>query len=67
MFVATISTRCNIFCSGDNMNTFLNENWKELVRDLAPPIAEALSQVVQTILTNIFELVPFDEAFPETV
>jgi hypothetical protein len=49
------------------MNTFLNENWKELVRDLSPPIGEALSQVVQRILTNIFELVPFDEAFPETV
>jgi hypothetical protein len=49
------------------MNTFLNENWKELVRDLAPPIGEALSQAAQTILINIYELVPFDESFPETV
>jgi hypothetical protein len=49
------------------MNTFMNENWRELVRDLATPIGEALSQVMQRILTNIFELVPFDEAFPVTV
>jgi hypothetical protein len=49
------------------MNTILNENWKELVRDLAPPVGEALSQVVKQIITTIFELVPFDEAFPERV
>ena len=49
------------------MNTFLNENWKDLERDIAPPIGEALSQVVERILTNIFELVPLDEAFLETV
>jgi hypothetical protein len=49
------------------MNSFLNENWRDLIRDLAPPIGEALSQVVQQILTNIFELVPYDVAFPERV
>jgi hypothetical protein len=49
------------------MNTFLNDNWREVVRDLAPTVGEALGQVVQGILTNIYELVPYDEAFPETV
>jgi len=49
------------------MNTFLNENWRELVRDLASPIGEALGEVVKIILTNIFELVPYDEAFLDTV
>ena len=49
------------------MNTFLNENWKEMLDDLSSPIGEALNQVLQTILTNIFELVPYDEAFPEAV
>jgi len=49
------------------MNMFLNENWKDLVRDLAPPIGEALGQVLKTVLTNIYELVPYDEAFPETL
>lgn len=49
------------------MNTFLNENWREVVRDLTPPISEVISEVVKTILANIFELVPYDESFPETV
>jgi len=49
------------------MNSFLNENWREVVRDLAPPVGEALGQALHTLLTDIFELVPYDEAFPETV
>jgi hypothetical protein len=49
------------------MNTFLNENWRDLMRELEKPINEALSEIGKRILTNIFELVPFDEAFPETV
>jgi hypothetical protein len=49
------------------MNSFLNENWRELVRDLAPPFGEAVGQVVKTIITNISELVPYDEIYPETV
>jgi len=49
------------------MNTVLNENWKEMVQALAPPVAEALSQVVQRLITNVFELLPFDETYPETV
>jgi hypothetical protein len=49
------------------MNTFLNENWKALVRELAPPIGEAIGQIVKRILTNIFVLVPYDESFPETM
>ena len=67
MFIATISKCWIIFCSGDNMNTFMNENWKELVRDLAPPVGDAIGLVVEMILTNMFERIPFDEVFPETV
>ena len=49
------------------MNKFLNENWKELIRELETPIGEGLGQVVNVILSNIFELVPYDEGFPFTV
>jgi hypothetical protein len=49
------------------MNIFLNENWEILVRDLAPAVGEALGEVTRRILTNILELVPYDEGFPETV
>ena len=49
------------------MNTFLNENWKELVRELTPPVSEAVNEVVKRVFTGISELVPYDEIFPETV
>ena len=49
------------------MNTFLNKRWRELVRYLGPPIGEVLNEVAKRVLTNIFELVPYDESFPETV
>jgi len=49
------------------MNKFLNENWKELIRELETPIGEGLGQVAMAMLTNIFELVPYDEGFPVTV
>ena len=67
MFIATISRCSIIFCSGDNMNMFLNENWGELVRDLEPAIGETASEMLNGILTNMSELLPFDEVFPETV
>jgi hypothetical protein len=49
------------------MNSFLNENWKDVLADLGPTIGTAMAEVVRTILTNIFLLVPYDDAFPETV
>lgn len=52
---------------GDNMNTFLNENWKDVLADVGPTIGEAMAQVITIILSNIFQLVPYDEAFPDKV
>jgi hypothetical protein len=54
-----------LLCAGDNMNTFLNENWKDILVDVGPAIGEAMGQVVKIILSNIFQLVPYDEAFPD--
>jgi hypothetical protein len=49
------------------MNIFLNENWREVLKEMGPAIGEAIAEVVSTILTNIFELVPYDDSFPEEV
>lgn len=49
------------------MNTFLNENWKDVLADVGPTIGEAMAQVITIILSNIFQLVPYDEAFPDKV
>jgi hypothetical protein len=49
------------------MNTFLNENWRELAGGLTPPFSEAIAQIVERIITDIYQLVPYDDSFPETV
>ncbi|KAJ9577449.1 hypothetical protein L9F63_005950 [Diploptera punctata] len=48
---------------GDNMNHFLNENSKELVKDLSPSIADALGEYIRQVLNNIYSLVPKENVF----
>ncbi|XP_075236165.1 protein takeout-like [Lycorma delicatula] len=50
---------------GDNMNFFLNENWKEVTKEIGPAVGEALGEVFRILLTNIAELVPFEYIYPE--
>nr|CAD7392774.1 unnamed protein product [Timema cristinae] len=50
---------------GDNMNTFLNENWWELFKELRPALDEALSQVFHNIANRFFLKVPYDIIFPK--
>jgi len=49
------------------MNEFLNENWKEAYNAVSPPIFEGFAQVVNTIINNIANFLPFDTLFPETI
>nr|CAD7460653.1 unnamed protein product [Timema tahoe] len=48
---------------GDNMNKFLNENWREVVDDVAPPFTQALAEMMGNIFSGVFELVSVEEAF----
>ncbi|EEB18811.1 protein takeout precursor, putative [Pediculus humanus corporis] len=50
---------------GPETNNFLNENWKEVSKELGPGVAEALAEVVHLILSNVSDLVPYDDLFPE--
>ncbi|XP_065336775.1 uncharacterized protein LOC135937549 [Cloeon dipterum] len=50
----------------DQMNVFLNENWRDLVSDLGPPIAEALSTATNQLMLTLTKQVPYDEIFPDT-
>lgn len=45
------------------MNKFLNENWEDASREIGPSIAEALSRVIDGILKNICETVPYKDLF----
>ncbi|KAK9504240.1 hypothetical protein O3M35_010615 [Rhynocoris fuscipes] len=44
---------------GESMNRFLNDNWKEVVKELGAPVVDSISQVFEIILSRITELVPY--------
>ncbi|XP_049802369.1 protein takeout-like [Schistocerca nitens] len=49
----------------ENMNKFLNENWKEIFAELKPTLETALSRIFLNISRGVFLKVPFDEMFPK--
>ncbi|XP_034238713.1 protein takeout-like [Thrips palmi] len=49
---------------GDNMNVFLNENWKEVANELGPSLADAIGEVIRQIIQQIVDVVPYDNIFP---
>ncbi|KAJ9577448.1 hypothetical protein L9F63_005949 [Diploptera punctata] len=48
---------------GDNMNRFMNENWKEIIKDVGPGMADALGEYIRQVLNNIYSLVPVENSF----
>ncbi|KAK9504239.1 hypothetical protein O3M35_010614 [Rhynocoris fuscipes] len=48
---------------GNNMNRFLNENWKEVTNELGPAVGEAFSDIFRLLLTRIAAQVPYDEIY----
>ncbi|XP_021923893.1 protein takeout-like [Zootermopsis nevadensis] len=52
---------------GDQMNIFLNENWKQLFKDLSPVIFKIFAEVLASSLNTITTDIPFDTMFPERI
>ncbi|XP_014272244.1 protein takeout [Halyomorpha halys] len=48
---------------GNNMNRFLNENWKEVTKELGPAVGQAFSDLFRNLLTNVAAQVPFNEIY----
>lgn len=53
--------------AGNQMNDFINENWKDIYKSMSPAITEAFAQVIGSIVNNIADVLPFDALFPETI
>ncbi|XP_075145238.1 protein takeout-like isoform X2 [Haematobia irritans] len=49
----------------DNMNLFLNENWKEVYPEIRTPIGKALASATKQRLQNVFEKYPYHKMFAE--
>lgn len=50
---------------GDNMNLFLNENWRDVFPEIRGPVFESFGQIVDNVMKNMFAKVPYDELFAE--
>jgi hypothetical protein len=53
--------------AGTETNAFLNANWKEVYAVTSPSITEAIVQAMETIMNRVAAVVPFEEAFPQTL
>lgn len=48
---------------GDNMNRFLNENWRDILNELKPAVTFAIEEILKGIINRIFLKVPYDEIY----
>ncbi|XP_054271246.1 protein takeout-like [Macrosteles quadrilineatus] len=48
---------------GEQMNAFLNENWREVLKEFGPAVIEAINQIIVLITNSIAEKVPYDDIF----
>ena len=51
--------------AGDNTNMFLNENWRDILKELGPSFAGALSDIFRNTLTAMADVVPYKNIFPK--
>jgi hypothetical protein len=51
--------------SGDIMNDFINENWREILREVGEPAVKALGGLFFKIFRDASNTVPYKEAFDD--
>ncbi|KAG8323727.1 hypothetical protein J6590_001479 [Homalodisca vitripennis] len=49
---------------GTTMNTFLNENWEDVYKQLKPSIERSFSQLMSTLGSKMLEKIPYNKMFP---
>ncbi|XP_037827504.1 protein takeout-like [Lucilia sericata] len=50
---------------GDNMNLFLNENWKEIYDEVRGSLNKAYAKVFKDVLNAVFSKYPYDKYFSD--
>ncbi|GLG97779.1 Protein takeout [Gryllus bimaculatus] len=49
-----------------NVRRVVNENWRQVIEDIGPPVVSAIGEVVTQLLKGFVSAVPYDELFPDT-
>jgi hypothetical protein len=60
-----LSHLSQVSVADQRINEFLNENWRELLKELSPIINTAFRDILFRFHTRLDSMVPFDVAFPE--
>jgi len=47
----------------NNMNLFLNENWKDILQELKKPITDGFGNIFATIINHIFNSFSYSDMF----
>lgn len=47
----------------DSTNTFLNENWSDILNELKPVLKKAIGNIVNGVVGPFFAKFPYDELF----
>ncbi|CAD6991745.1 unnamed protein product [Ceratitis capitata] len=48
---------------GDNMNLFLNENWKEIFQEVDVSFSKEMGKLMSGIIDGVFSKIPYDKLF----
>lgn len=48
---------------GENMNRFLNENWRDILNELKPAVSYAIEEILKGIINRIFMKIPYEDIF----
>lgn len=48
---------------GDTINQVMNDNWRDLIKELGPPYTKAVANKVHEIINKLYKNVPLNELF----
>ncbi|XP_063622460.1 circadian clock-controlled protein daywake-like [Cydia splendana] len=48
---------------GNTINQVMNDNWKDLIKQLGPPYTKAVATKVHEVINKLYSNVPFDQLF----
>jgi hypothetical protein len=48
------------------VNTFINENWRAVIKEIGQPTYDALGLIVHTMVTKSARTVPYKDVFDDT-
>lgn len=51
--------------AGDTMNRFLNENWRNVVREVQPVLEDTIAELFKSFANKMFHMYPLDMLMPE--